>query len=44
MLRVDIPVVTELHLKAAIRDALGVVSRDAPLLIWNDTQNLPWSG
>lgn len=43
MLGVEIPVVTELHLKAAVRDALGVVGRDAPLLIWNDPQNLPWS-
>jgi sarcosine oxidase subunit beta len=43
MLGVDIPVVTELHLKAAVRDTLGVVGRDAPLLIWNDPQNLPWS-
>ena len=43
ILGVDIPVVTELHLKAMIRDTLGVVGRDAPLLIWNDPQNLPWS-
>jgi sarcosine oxidase subunit beta len=43
MLGVDIPVVTKLHLKAMIRDTLGVVGRDAPLLIWNDPQNLPWS-
>jgi len=42
LLGVDIPVVTELHLKAAIRDSLAVVGRDAPLLIWNDPQTLPW--
>lgn len=42
LLGVDLPVHTELHLKAAIRDPLGVVGRDAPLLIWNDTQLLPW--
>jgi sarcosine oxidase, subunit beta len=42
LLGVDLPVYTELHLKAAIRDSLGVVKRDAPLLIWNDTQHLPW--
>jgi len=42
MLDIDIPVVTELHLKATIRDSLGVVRRDAPLLIWNDPQTLPW--
>ena len=43
MLGVDIPVMTELHLKAAVRDSLGVVGRDAPLLIWNDPQTLPWT-
>ena len=43
MLGVEIPVITELHLKAAVRDSLGVVGRDAPLLIWNDLQSLPWS-
>lgn len=40
---VDLPVYTELHLKAVIKDALGVVGRDAPLLIWNDAQTLPWT-
>jgi len=39
---VDLPVYTELHLKAVIKDTLGVVERDAPLLIWNDDQTLPW--
>ena len=43
MLGIDIPVHTELHLKAAIRDSLGIVGRDAPLLIWNDPQHLPWT-
>jgi sarcosine oxidase subunit beta len=43
MLGVDIRVHTELHLKAAIRDSLGVVRRDAPLLIWDDPQSLPWT-
>lgn len=41
-LGIDLPVHTELHLKAAIKDPLGVVGRDAPLLIWNDPQPLPW--
>jgi glycine/D-amino acid oxidase-like deaminating enzyme len=40
--RVNLPVHTELHLKAAIKDPLHVVGRDAPLLIWNDAQFLPW--
>jgi glycine/D-amino acid oxidase-like deaminating enzyme len=39
---IDLPVYTELHLKAAIKDPLRVVGRDAPLLIWNDEQRLPW--
>jgi glycine/D-amino acid oxidase-like deaminating enzyme len=42
LLGVDLPVFTELHLKAAIRDPLVVVGREAPLLIWNDAQTLPW--
>ena len=43
MLGMDLPVHTELHLKMAIKDPLGVVSRDAPLLIWDDEQQLPWN-
>ena len=42
LLGVDLPVHTELHLKAAIKDPLGVVGRDAPLLIWSDPQSLLW--
>jgi glycine/D-amino acid oxidase-like deaminating enzyme len=42
LLGVDLPVHTELHMKAAIKDAQGVVGRDAPLLIWDDAQTLPW--
>jgi glycine/D-amino acid oxidase-like deaminating enzyme len=42
MLGIDIPVQSELHLKIAFRDHLGVVRRDAPLLIWDDAQFLPW--
>ena len=42
LLGLDLPVHTELHLKASIRDSLAVVSRDAPLLIWSDAQTLPW--
>jgi glycine/D-amino acid oxidase-like deaminating enzyme len=42
MLDVELPVYTELHLKAAIKDSLGVVGREAPLLIWTDPQSLPW--
>jgi glycine/D-amino acid oxidase-like deaminating enzyme len=39
---IELPVHNELHLKAAIKDPLGVVERDAPLLIWTDPQFLPW--
>lgn len=42
LVNVDLPVHTELHLKASIKDPLGVVGRDAPLLIWTDPQHLPW--
>jgi glycine/D-amino acid oxidase-like deaminating enzyme len=43
MLDVQLPVHCELHLKVAFRDDLAAVPRDAPLLIWTDTQRLPWS-
>ncbi|HLO14946.1 MAG TPA: FAD-binding oxidoreductase [Anaerolineales bacterium] len=42
LLDVELPIYSELHLKAAIKDSLGVVGRSAPLLIWNDPQVLPW--
>ena len=37
-----LPVHSEVHLKLAFRDSLGVVPRSAPLLIWADPQRLPW--
>jgi hypothetical protein len=43
LLGIDLPVQNELHLKAVTKDPLGVVGRDAPLLVWNDPQKLPWS-
>jgi glycine/D-amino acid oxidase-like deaminating enzyme len=36
-------VYSELHLKLAFTDSLGVIPRHAPLLIWADSQFLPWS-
>lgn len=42
MLGLDLPIYTELHLKAVLADSQGVVGRNAPLLIWNDPQTLPW--
>jgi len=43
MMEVEIPVFSELHLKASINDHMGVVPRQAPLLIWTDPQTLPWT-
>ena len=43
MLNVELPLFTELHLKVAFHDPLGVLPREAPLLIWTDPQTLPWS-
>jgi len=40
---VDLPVFSERHVKASFKDHLGVVPRDAPLLIWEDAQSLAWS-
>lgn len=42
-LGVDLPVFSELHCKVSFVDHLGIVPRDAPLLIWDDPQRLPWS-
>ncbi len=43
MLGVDIPVFNELHGKIALRDELGIVPTDTPLLFWSDPINLPWT-
>jgi sarcosine oxidase subunit beta len=43
MLSVDLPVYNELHLKLAMKDTLGVLSRAAPLVILSDPQTLDWS-
>ncbi len=43
MIDVELPVKHELHLKIALNDYLGLVPRDAPLMIWTDPQNLPWA-
>jgi sarcosine oxidase, subunit beta len=40
---VDLPLFSELHLKVAFKDHLGVIPRDAPMTIWSDTQTLGWS-
>jgi len=43
MIGVDVPVFNELHSRIAINDPLGVVPRDAPLMIWQDPVSLYWS-
>lgn len=43
MVGVELPVFSELHLKAAFNDHLEVVPREAPLVIWTDPQRLSWS-
>jgi glycine/D-amino acid oxidase-like deaminating enzyme len=43
MVGVELPVFSELHLKISFKDHLGVVPRNAPMLIWTDPIRLPWS-
>jgi len=43
LLGLELPVHCELHLKVAFRDTLRKLDRDAPMLIWTDSQILPWS-
>lgn len=43
MVGVELPVFSERHLKSAFEDYLGLIPRDAPLLICADPQTLPWS-
>ncbi len=43
MLGVEIPVFNELHGKIALRDELGIVPTDTPLLFWSDPIELPWT-
>jgi sarcosine oxidase subunit beta len=39
----ELPLVHELHRKVFFDDHLGVVPREAPLVIWNDPVTLDWS-
>ncbi len=43
LLDIDLPVFSELHIKAALNDPAGVVSRNAPLSIWLDPVTLAWT-
>lgn len=42
LLGVEVPVFHERHLKLNFTDALGVIPREAPMLIWDDAQTLVW--
>lgn len=39
----QLPVVVEKHVKISLADKLGVIPRDAPLIIWNDPTDLSWT-
>lgn len=43
LLGLELPVYSELHCKAWMNEVRGVIPRDAPLLIWEDPQLLPWT-
>ena len=43
MVGVDLPVESEVHAKVALRDHLACFPREAPMVIWNDPQQLDWS-
>lgn len=43
LLGVEVPVYNELHGKLMFADTLGVIPREAPLMIWSDPVTLPWS-
>jgi glycine/D-amino acid oxidase-like deaminating enzyme len=38
-----LPVSSEVHLKTAFADSAGAVPRDAPMVIWNDPQEIDWT-
>jgi glycine/D-amino acid oxidase-like deaminating enzyme len=42
-LGIDLPITGERHFKISISDTLGIMPRDAPMVIWLDRQNLPWT-
>ncbi len=43
LLGLELPIFSELHIKMSFRDHLAMLPREAPLLIWEDAQTLPWS-
>lgn len=43
MAGIDLPLFSELHLKVAFKDHLGIIPRGAPMTIWSDPQRLDWT-
>ncbi len=43
LLGIELPVYSERHLKLNFVDTLGVIPREAPLLIWDEAQMIAWS-
>lgn len=43
MMGIELPLHNELHGKISFADYLGVIPRDAPLMIWSDPVSLVWS-
>ncbi len=43
MLGIELPIFSELHLKLNFNDHLGIVPREAPMIIWADSQKINWS-
>ncbi len=43
LIGVDLPVFNELHAKIAFNDVQGIVPRDAPMMIWDEPLELPWT-
>lgn len=43
MCGIELPLFSEMHLKAAFEDTLGVIDRNAGLVILDDAQTLAWS-
>ncbi len=42
-LGLSLPIAVEKHIKISVADPFGAVPRTAPLIIWCDTVQLPWS-
>ncbi len=40
---IDLPVFSEIHAKTGFRDHLGAIPREAPMIIWNDRQQIEWT-